>query len=435
MKLISHFSGPIARATILSLAIQVGGIALGVAQALLTARLLGPEGYGSVAYVISLAMLFSTIVLLGTEPLAVREVARLRALGETGRLKGFLFAIRWLVTGTALLAAAVAAITLPRIGPLDPDFRAVIGYTALLFPLFALILQNQGVLRGFGKTAMAQMPFQVLRQIVVVCFLASAWVVGFEVGPTEYLNAALVGAVVALAAVSFSLNREKLPTKVSGQAPSMRWLGSQASLFYVGSVLALLLGEVNTLMLAWWTDAQQTGLFQPIARIAPLILLGARAATIRYGPRISELLAKDEIERVKSITRTFTLTTTGFATLSSVILLLLGDRILGLFGEAYTANTEALWWVAGAQIFNAACGPVWSLLVMSGHTGRTIAPQLLGLLTHVALGAFLIPGSGAIGASIAMSGGIVIWNVAMVLQVHRTLGFDPTLLGWLTRQG
>jgi O-antigen/teichoic acid export membrane protein len=431
MKLISHFSGPIARATLLSLAIQVGGIALGVAQALLTARLLGPEGYGSVAYVISLAMLFSTIVLLGTEPLAVREVARLRALGETGRLIGFLFTIRWLVTGTALLAAAVAALTLSQVRFLDPDFGAVIGYTALLFPLFALIRQNQGALRGFGKTVMAQAPFQVLRQLVVVGFLASAWVVGHEVGPKGYLNAALVGAVVALVAVMFALKRQSPPTDVSAQAPSMVWLGSQALPFFVGSVLALLLGEINTLMLAWWTDAEQTGLFQPIARIAPLIMLGTQAAAVRYAPRVSEFWATGAMDRLTAITRIFTLTTTAFSLFLAIFVLFFGDIILGLFGEAFANNTKALWWVVGAQVFSSACGPVGILLNMTNRAALAIWPQAAALFVSVAAGYFLIPTQGVLGAAIAMSLGIVTWNSGMLYAVRKHMDIEPSLFGRL----
>jgi hypothetical protein len=54
-KIVALRQGPIGRATIPSIAIRVAALALGFVQAILTARLLGPEGYGLVAVALSVA--------------------------------------------------------------------------------------------------------------------------------------------------------------------------------------------------------------------------------------------------------------------------------------------------------------------------------------------------------------------------------------------
>jgi len=68
-------AGPIARASALSLAIRLAGLVLSFAQAVLTARLLGSTGYGTVATILSAAQLLSTAAMFGFGPLAVREIA------------------------------------------------------------------------------------------------------------------------------------------------------------------------------------------------------------------------------------------------------------------------------------------------------------------------------------------------------------------------
>ena len=421
-------AGPIARATLLSLAIRIGGLALGFLQAILTARLLGPDGYGAVAYVFSLSMILSAVALLGTETLAVREVARLKALGDAAALGGLLRSIRRLTLGVSLLGALAVALLLPRIGRHDPAFSAVILFPALLFPLLAFILQTQGILRGYGKVAMAQVPFQVVRPAVMTATLALAWLLGTGFSARAYLIAALAAATLALALALRALAGERKSATVAPAPPPLREILTRATPFFTVSVLTLVLGEINNLMLGWWADAEQTGLFQPIARIAPLIMLGVQAAGIAYAPRVSALSSTGESDLLVRITRKFTLTTTAFALAVALLTVLLGEPILALFGKAFATNTAALWWVAAAQVFNAACGPVGMLLTMSQRANRAIPPQLASLGATLALGYLLIPDLGAIGAAIAFSGGIVTANVGMWIAVRRTMGFDPSML-------
>lgn len=433
MTLRTLLEGPIAKGTLISLMIRVGSIALGIAQAVLTARLLGPEGYGAVAYVISLSILLSTIVMFGTEPLAIREVARLKAMNDMAGLNGFLFTIRWMVLVAALLGACAVALIIPEISHANSEFEAVLFYTVLIFPLFAFILQSQGILRGFGNVVMAQVPFQVVRQIVLVGFLATVWTVGFDVGPKGYLNTVLVGAVIALVVIIISIRRTDRGTDTLRKTPSFGRISSQAAPFFAVSVLGLLLAEISTLMLAWWTDPEQTGLFQPIARIAPLIMLGAQAASMRYAPRVSEFWTNGEVDRLKDVTQIFTITTTGFALACGIAVLVLDDFILGLFGDAFVEMTTALWWVVAAQVFSSACGPVGLLLTMTNRTALAIWPQVIALIACLVTGYVLIPEHGAAGAAIAMSAGTLSWSLAMLISVKRNLGIDPSLFGYLSR--
>jgi len=162
-------------------------------------------------------------------------------------------------------------------------------------------------------------------------------------------------------------------------------------------------------------------------------LIGLDAVGMRYSPRVSELLELGEIKHLVRITRLVTMTTTFVAIVICSSILLLAPWLLGAFGKAFTANVAALGWIAAAQVFNAACGPVGMLLSMSGHQSKALFGRAVALATNVALGLWLIPQDGAHGAALAMAGGIVVWNLLMLLSVRRHLGFDPSLLGVLIR--
>ena len=425
-------SGPVAKGTVVSLLIRLAGIGLGLVQAILTARLLGPEGYGMTAFVLSVSIVAATLVLFGTEPLAVREVARYAAARDHAGLAGFVRSIRIVLFGVSLLGAG-AVTAFFATAPQAAEYRSVALYAVLIFPLIALVLQSQGVLRGLGHTALSQLPFFVLRPAVLVGVLAVCFVTGTGIGPEGYLNAVLAGTALALLWAGWSVLR--LTPK--GDAPARRHpppsVVRASAPFLAISVTGLLLVEANTLMLAWWTTPEETGLFQPIARIAPLMMLGTTAAAVRYGPRVSELWARGETERLAAVTQTFVRTTTAFTFALTAPILILGDWLLGLYGEAFRVNVPALWWVAGAQLFNAACGPAFSLLTMTGHARHVAISQALGLAVQVGLAAVLIPAHGGLGAAMAMAGGIVVWSAALLIQVWRLLPIEPSLLGLFRR--
>ena len=427
-------AGPIARGTVVSLVIRVAGIGLGVVQAIMTARLLGPDGYGAIAFVLSISMIVATVVLAGTEMLSVREVARYLAERDFVGLRGFLRAIRIMLVGAVVLGVAAMAIVGANL-TFAEEFRAVIIYSIVIFPMLALVLQFQGVLRGLGYTALSQIPFLFLRPLVLVGVLTYCFAFNIGIGPGGYLNTVVVAVVLSLILAGWTALRLTPATDTPPEVfPPARLIGLSAP-FLAISVLGLLLAEINTLMLAWWTTPEETGLFQPIARIAPLMMLGTHAASMRYAPRVSELWARGEVDRLDAVTQKYVRTTTAFTVAMIALILLSGKWILGVFGEAFTVNIAALWWVAAAQVVNVCFGPVWSLLTMTGFTTGVAISQGLGLAAHLVLGAILIPEYQGVGAAMAMAGGIIVWNFAMLIQVKRVLPFDPTLVGALKKRG
>ena len=424
--LTSLLSGPVARGSLISLIVSITGLALATLQAILTARLLGPEGYGIVAYVLSLTMIFAMVALFGTHTLSVREVAKHHKTGDTNILGGFIRRCR-----TVVLVASFVISGLWIAGTLVLAERFFpIGFVALLFPVIALTLQSQSMLQGWGVVALAQVPHLVLRPFLMVSVLTIAALTSLTLTPTAYLTAALAAALLAMTVAWRAVRKQSngLPTS---QPYELAQLGRSTAPFFMISVIALLMAEINTLMLTWWAGAEETGLFQPIARVTPVLMLGMQSVAIRYGPRVSEFWTSGEIDRLQALTRQVTLASTGFTMLAAAALVYFGNWILGLFGPAFVVNASAFVWVAGAQIFNAACGPVNLLLTMSDKAGAAVWPRIIALLVNIALGAVLIPTHGALGAAIALSGGIVAWNVAMLITVRRRLNFDPSIWGAL----
>ena len=198
-------------------------------------------------------------------------------------------------------------------------------------------------------------------------------------------------------------------------------------------MVAILLGEIATLMLGWLAGPREAGLFQPVARIVPLMVLPAQVVSASFAPRVAELWALGERVRVMRLTHTFTLITSAMTLAVVGLLILAAPLIMRIFGAEFLPSAALLWIVGLAQLLNAAAGPVGQLMTMTGHAGNALRGQLAALAVNLLLGIVLIPSQGAQGAAIAMAGGLAVWNLVLLARARQLLGFDPSLLGALAR--
>ncbi|MGN6498473.1 MAG: lipopolysaccharide biosynthesis protein [Tsuneonella sp.] len=424
--------GPIARDSGVSLAIRLAGLGLSFAQAVLTARLLGPDGYGTVAVVMSLVGIAGTMSQFGLGALAVREIAGRFAAGDAVGIRAF---SRFALIAVAALSLLMSfgLVVLGRTGVLVPDaYRETLELGALLILPGAVLGLVRGFSQGFGRIALAQVPSELIRPAAVVLVMVVVTLASTGFTPDGYMYANAAATVLALAAAALWLwwgERRWLagPTRFDGAGNS-----AAASLPFLGLALtAILQGELNTLLLGWLAGPRETGLFQPIVRLTPVLTMAVQAAGMRYAPRMAEFWQRGEIERIRAVTRTFTWTTTLATLCAALAIAAAGPWLLRVFGPDFRESAPLLWYVAAAQVFNAACGPVGMLLAMGGRSGGALFGQTIGLMVNVLLGAALVPQYGAAGAVAAMVASIVVWNVTMLAMVKKRYGFDASILGVL----
>ena len=118
------------------------------------------------------------------------------------------------------------------------------------------------------------------------------------------------------------------------------------------------------------------------------------------------------------------LVATAMAAVIVLPLLAAPEWFLGLFGEGFASGATALRWLAAAQFFNVATGPVGAMLLMSGNERAQAKNESLGALVNILLAALLIPEHGMTGAAVASATAIVFKNVVAVLLVSRNLSIQ-----------
>ena len=429
-------SGPIARGSIVSVAIKVTGIGLSFVQAILAARLLGAEGYGLVAVALSVAQIGATLALFGYGTLAMREIAGWLASGKQHLLGPFTRHAAGSVFVFSLLAASIILAVSTLAADRLAEYRLVLLISALIIPALALIHLLRGITQGFGEVGSAQWPGEILRPLLLIAMVLGIIALQPPLTAPQFLILfAIAGFGSALASALLVRSLLKAHLQPSPESsPTPKWLGKAAP-FFALSLLAILQGEVATIMLAMFATPEQAGLYQPIARLSPIIALPTTAVMMRYAPRIAELWTSDELPRLVSINSTFTLTTTGLTIAATIALAGLGPWILLAFGAEFAGLAPLLWIIGAAQIFDAACGPVGPILMMTDKSRLALIGYSAGVLITAALGLALIPLYGASGAAYAVSGGIVTFNIIMLWMVNRYNGFDPSIMGSIFAPG
>jgi O-antigen/teichoic acid export membrane protein len=425
-------SGQIARASMVSMAITVAGLALGFAQAVLTARLLGASNYGMVAVPMAIVQILSLLTLSGYGGLAIREVPARLAAGDRGGVTALLRHAFVVVLGLSVAAAALIAIVASSTTLVPAAYRPSLEIGGLLVIPIAVSGLLSSSARGFGRTVQAQAPGDLARPTAMLFLLGSAAVLGLGLGPVDYMWLSLGAALIWLfsAAVWFWRSEHS-----NLRAPPRSGRGAGyfvAALSFLGIDLTLMFqAQINTLLLGWLASPQQTGLFQPIVRLAPVFMLPVHAASIRFAPRIAELWESGDLARIRSVTRAFTWTTSLLTFSIAVTTAAVGPWLMPVFGAEFRQTAPLLWYIAAAQIFNAGCGPVGMLLTMSGRSGATLGGHVAGFAVNALFGALLIPKYGALGAVMAMSLGIAVWNIAILVMVRSRYKFNPSLIGFL----
>lgn len=420
-------SGPVARGAILGMTIRMAGLGISFVQAVLAARILGAQGYGITSVILSAVHVAATVATLGLGPLAVRELAKYGTANNPCPIAAFMHSSARLVAGMALaIGGALSAAALSGFAP-EPYSRALLVGGLIVLPLALLQLQR-GIAQGLGRVAAAQMPGELYRPGLFVGLLGIAAATSIPLTPPGYLCAFAASSLAALV-MSVPITLRGVPTIRSAAPPVdqyARWR-IEARPFLGMALVGILLGEINTLMLGWLATPEEAALFQPVARIAPLMILPAQVFAVAFAPRVAHLWSLGERARVERLTHQFTLVTSAMTLLIAGTLIFAAPLVFRAFGNEFLPSASLVWIIGLAQLVSAAAGPVGHLLSMTGIPATALRGQLAALTVNLLLGFALIPLLGTQGAVIAMAAGIVAWNLAPLRQVRRRLQIDPSL--------
>lgn len=398
-----------------------------------TARLLGPEKLGVFAYVVWCVTVAAAIATLGIDLVQQRFIANLRAEGRNDEADGLIGA----TTRTSMVAAVVVGSLLfaylywpgkGALGGLSATARDVLVAVALLWficwkmgDLYLFYLRGE---QRFGELARLSTVSALMK---VATMALGAWLFGIPGALAGYIAANILPASRAP-----GLLRKKPSVGPALRREVIRFaLGS----WVAGVIGGLVFGRTQVVFLEHYTGLGAVGLFTAAVTVAEMAVQLPPLLLSALLPRFSEQHGLRALDHMHRLYRTTT------ALIAMVIVpLCLGLAAIApvlvpvLFGADFGGAVPVAAVLLVAAAVSSLGVTTLYLLYSAGKTGLLVLSNGIGLAGTVALGFWLVPRYGLMGA--AWSRGVV--QVAVVLietwYVTKRLNFTPPyrVLGAIT---
>lgn len=420
-----------------SFGMRIVGMGLSWLAVVMLTRLLGAQGYGTYAFLLSAATVLSLPANFGASMLLVREVGAAQATENWGRMRGAAtWALRYsLFMSLPIIAAAVLTlIFLPQVVPsaARPGLFWAVGLVVLM-PLTAL---RGGILRGLGQVVLGQAPEQIIRPAALLLLLLAPFLWGHPPHTPAAAMAANVGAVlIAWTAGALVLVRF-WPAQARAAAPTYDGARWRASLLPIGlsNGMFVIDGELAVLILGFIATREDTGVFKAAAQLALFAQLGYAVVNVNVTPRLAAAWAKGDLAATQRIVTQGARLSIAYCAPVALALIVFGKwGVPLLLGRDFAASWAPLVLLCLGQVVNAAFGSASAVLNMSHHERWNTVGFAVGLVVNICLTFILTPRYGAIGAAAAMMASVTVRNLVIWRYARLKLGIETGFWGRSSR--
>jgi O-antigen/teichoic acid export membrane protein len=415
------------RTSIRTFAILIGGAAIGYLAQVCTARLIGAESFGTYSYVLAWITLLGYLSTLGFNVSLLRLLPAYRTLGQWPLVGGVLrFAIRGTAMAGVLVAMLAAPVVLWKYGAQSElGIALLLGLPAV--PLIALRLVNAAAVRAFGGIVSSMIPERLMRDGVALALLAAAVTSGILAADAVTATTAMLLSGVVLLATARMLLKRITPAQLMVEPPSWSahdWIRPTLPLTII-MIADVLTSRSGTLVLGLRGNTVEAGIYAVAFNVAVLTVLPRMAIANLFAPTVSELYARRDMAALQALLAKAASLSLLASSAVALPIVAAAPYLLSLFGPEFTSGTSVLIVLVAGQLFASALGPQQHLLTMTGREWAGAA--MMGACVGASLiFGFLLAGSfGMLGAASAVSGGVVVWNLAMAWFVFRKLGLRP----------
>ncbi len=249
---------------------QYAAGAIGLLMTVLTARLLGPAAYGTVALVISYPTILWTFLSFKPISVVIRYLAEFGTTGQRNRI----LSMCKLGYGIDLVAALAVLIVVGATGAWvtgniyhNPDLMwLMLGY-AISFPCYSLTGTSLAVLSASNRFRSIAV-FQVLDQSGALLLVVGLIVVGFGV-PGVIFGTAAAQAISGLGIMCFTdyvLKRDGCGTWWKASLEEIGPIRKELAAFfgwnYLGVTLSGLMGQIPLVLLGHFRQSQEVGFYR-----------------------------------------------------------------------------------------------------------------------------------------------------------------------------
>jgi O-antigen/teichoic acid export membrane protein len=420
--------------------------ALAFMSAAVMTNVLGEVEYGVYTFVLIWVNVLVLLSRSGFNRSAVRYIASYRGVERWDLLKGFLrySRLRVIVASLGIAGAGAAGVFTFRDALLqryEPSLIVTAYVATVVLVLMAHLHLQEGILDGFKKVVLSQIPQQVMRPIFSAAGLLALSRVSGATVTAPVGMATTVGATLLALALSYVFMRRTLPTQLASVEPAYNkpeWVSTSRDMM-ISTGFNQILMQADILLIGILVGTTTSGIYHIASKVAGLLTIANVAANSILHPMVADLFARKDDKALQRVVVVGANLVFGLGIVSGAVLYFGADYILPIFGEAYLAAAWPLRILTLGVILNLLSGPGLLLLNMTGHQRDSMYIMGTAAAVNVTLNMILIPPYGAAGAATATSVSIILWNGAAAVMAYRRLGIVSMALGgplarWLRKR-
>jgi len=285
---------------------------------------------------------------------------------------------------------------------------------------FVLLQYYSEALRAF-KNLKAFSLLQ-LGSVLILAVFVFLGLKNIEMPKGEVAVLSFVVAIVVFAALAFIAYKKTYKKRVGKVAATpinfIPILKVGVPLLVSGS-LFLVISWTDTLMIGYFMDSTDVGVYRIAFKIATLITFIQFAVNSIAAPAIAEFYAKDDLPSLRKYVKQIGVINAVFSVPVALFILIFSEPLLNLFGAEYGSGAMLLPVLAVGQLVNALAGPVMYILNMTGK--EKVSQRIMLWMTgvNIVLNLVLIPQYGLLGAAVATTISMVLWNVIAAILVYK----------------
>jgi O-antigen/teichoic acid export membrane protein len=417
--------------SITAFAVRIASAVIAFASQVFLARWMGGFEYGVFVLVWTAILILGNLSCLGFHTTVIRFIPEYRAQSRHGELRGILLAGRVIVFLASTLIAIVGAVAIHALADrIEPHHVVPFLLGMVCLPMMALSDLMQGVARGHAWGFHAMLPTYIIRPLLIIAVMVVAILAPATAQTGMYAAIAAVYVTTLFQLLTVSNKAERLAEPARRAYPLRGWMLVSLPVFLIEGFIYIVT-NADILVVGYFLPPPDVAVYFATVKTLALVHFVYFAVKAGAAQRFSSLVHGKRMDELAAFARD-TVRWTFWPTLAmGILLLILGEPLLWLFGTAFMAGYPLLFVLVAGVLARATVGPAESLLTMSGHQNACAFVFALVLALNVGLSCLLIPLYGLWGAAIATALAMMCEAAMLAFTVRRALGIDM----WMGARG
>jgi O-antigen/teichoic acid export membrane protein len=415
--------GEASRMSLIAFSIRIVSAVIAFVSQVLMARWMGSFEYGIFVLVWVTMVIVGNLACLGFHTSIIRFIPEYRERNMLAELRGIVLTSRLFVLVASTTIAGLGALGVWLLSPFIENYYVVPFILGLIcMPMIAMSDLLQGLARANSWALFALAPTYLVRPVLILALMVLMLLVGFAPDARTAIFASIAATYATTLGQLIGITA-RIGKKIPAGPRKLhfaQWFLVSLPIFLVEGFF-FLLTNADVLMVGAYMNPNDVAVYFATVKTLALVHFVYFAVKAGVAQRYAQF-THGEPEKLAAFARETVSWTFWPSLLMALLVLVLGEPMLSLFGPEFVAGYPLLFLLVFGVVARAAVGPCESLLTMSGNQNICAAVYAMTLAFNIGLNLVLIPLFGLWGAAMATAFAMIFEAGALSFTVWRRLG-------------